>query len=200
MLPAPPFVAHDFNRHTCIAVRVSRTRVTYVPMDGLNLMTTSHDSFAATWQPMAHSVCSAAKVYMQASGYHKMSAGAFEQLQRLINLDPAVGRNVTPETVYYNGEAHARVKYVPPPTKEPKVRKPNTVFTLVPGAEVPKLPSQARVLLATLAAAGGTLTREQLLAKLDPDELRTKQPVQRILAFYYPQLVKLGLITVTEGA
>ena len=198
MLPAPPFVAHDFNRHTCIAIRVGPKRVTYVPMDGLNLVTASYDSFTATWQPMQHSVCAAAKVYMRASGYHKMTAGAFEQLQKLIHLDPAVGRDlqVQPQP----DVAPAAQAYYAPPKPEPKVRKPNTVFALVPGAEAPKLPHQAQVLLATLAAAGGSLTREQLLAKLDPDELRTKQPVQRILAFYQPQLVQLGLMTTTEGA
>lgn len=62
-------------------------------------------------------------------------------------------------------------------------------FTRQPGEEDKKLAPQAKVILDTLEAAGGPLTKSQLLESLQ-GKIQTVQPVERILAFYQKCLIE----------
>jgi hypothetical protein len=66
-------------------------------------------------------------------------------------------------------------------------------------AEVPadtKMPTQARTIVAELQSAGKPLTKTELVEACT-GKIETKQPVERIVAFYQKRLVDEGYITMT---
>lgn len=74
-----------------------------------------------------------------------------------------------------------------------------------PISDSDKCPPQARLIVETVKAAGGKMTREELLAALkrpaDQGGLKTNQTAERILGFYKPKLVEMGVlkeVTTTE--
>ena len=56
------------------------------------------------------------------------------------------------------------------------------------------MPEQAKVILTVLAQNEGPMSKEALVAALD-GKLTTKQPIERIIAFYQKRLVEDGYIT-----
>lgn len=65
-------------------------------------------------------------------------------------------------------------------------------------SESDKCPPQARLIVDTIKAAGGRMSREDLLAALkrSPEEggLKTSQTAERILGFYRPRLADMGVL------
>lgn len=194
-LPAPPFVAFDFNNRTCIVTKVAKGRVTYVDCV-LTVSSLSEDAFASTYKPVSYSVSTAAKVYMHGVPFRpNASPVAIDMLQRLTMLDLDQGRfDVTTE--------RAKPAYEKAVAEKPKsvtsIRKVDQKISASKKAAklAQDLPKQAQLIVQLIAEAGGSLTRGELVARLENDQrLVSKQPAQRILSFYQPKLVELGAIT-----
>ncbi len=81
--------------------------------------------------------------------------------------------------------------------KEPKVVKVSTfVFKDEPGESQKKLPQQCAQILGLIKDAGEEgILKADLLSKMTPI-IVTKQPIERILGFYQPRLVKEGYVEV----
>jgi len=81
---------------------------------------------------------------------------------------------------------------------EKKIVK-SKVYKVVKAVEASdKCPPQARLIVDTITAAGGSLGRDELmtLLKRAPEQggLKTNQTAERILAFYRPKLVAMGVL------
>lgn len=83
-------------------------------------------------------------------------------------------------------------------TPKPKlVKKISYLLAREPGAE-DKLCNQCSVVYQHIAKhceANGKCDRDALISGITPEELKTRQEVSRIVAYYIPVLIKAGLIT-----
>jgi hypothetical protein len=81
--------------------------------------------------------------------------------------------------------------------KGPKTRKVHHYVSLREAGADDKLPKQAQVLSETLAAAGKKgFTKDEFVAALE-GKLETRQPIERIIAYYQKKLETMGLVKVS---
>ena len=85
------------------------------------------------------------------------------------------------------------------PAAEKKAKTPVVkVYTAKsPAPKDAKLPKQAAIIVEQLTKAGKPQTREALVKLVTP-HIQTKQPVERIIAYYQSRLVNEGWITITR--
>lgn len=83
---------------------------------------------------------------------------------------------------------------------EKKIVKSRVYKVLKAVGESDKCPPQSKLIVATIAAAGGSLGRDELITLLKrlPAEggLTTNQSAERILGFYTPRLKEMGVLEV----
>lgn len=190
-----PMVVRAFGAHHALVVSANNIGVQFIAIDagGLAVRRLSLRQFKEEYRPFVkYSPKEMARRLIEFGKLHGITKEATRVLLKIINGDTTMS-----DEKDWNEGSNEESAEKPTAKKAGRPRKVGVIYT-AKRAPLPdeKLSPQAEVILSTIAGAeGGKITRGDLLMHLS-STLETRQPPERVLAFYQPKLIASGLITV----
>lgn len=194
MLLEAPMVVRAFGAHHALVIDVNSIAVSFIAIEasGLRIQRLSLNAFKALYRPFSkYSPKEMAVRLLEFGKLHGITSKTKQWLTAFVDGEPSMSDDEKFEGADGAGEQ--------PSEKRKTVRKAALLYKhLRDPINGEKLAPQSQLILATIKDGGeGGINRGDLIMKLS-SLLTTKQPPERVLAFYQPKLVESGLISVTK--
>lgn len=193
-----PMVVRAFGAHHALVIRTNQIAVSFIAIEaqGLRVQRLLVPAFLREYQPFSkYSPREMAKRLLGFSKLHGASKEAHRWLTQFVE-----GKTMTEESESWEGQETQEGQDDEPKAAKTGKRGPRKVGVIYKALRNPiegeKLSPQAEVILSVIKDAGDEgIKRGDLIMNLS-SALTTRQPAERVLAFYQPKLVAASLISV----